>query len=421
MRRSFTAAIVVAAIAAVIAPMPGQAQSDYPNRVVKIVVPYAAGSVPDILVRALTPGLSGRLGQQFIVENRAGGSGALGTASVARAEADGYTVLFAPAVVLSVLPQARNDTGYKPDSLVPVCQTFVNTMGLAVRPEFADQDHRRLGRCGKAEARRAELRPSRRHDHSASRGRGIPAGRRRSTSRTSRSAADRRPLTELLAGRIDVRVDRHGTEVGQNIRVIGVFGEKRLAYLPDVPTVKEQGYDVSPGELRRLAGAACNASADLVQALLGLCRSGKERSVCDDRQERRPARRLFRRRGGVPAASRARHREQGARALASQDAIKRTPARGRGSQLTHARGSLLRRSRQRVHLRQRVRRCRLVLDRIGRLLHRSIDRAALLRSDNRRVDRRFVGAEILEQHRPSWVYSLLKQVHGPATRIARAP
>jgi cytochrome P450 len=56
----------------------------------------------------------------------AGGSGALGTASVVRAEANGYTVLFAPAVVLSVLPQSRNDTGYRHDSLVPVCQTFVN-------------------------------------------------------------------------------------------------------------------------------------------------------------------------------------------------------------------------------------------------------------------------------------------------------
>ena len=103
---------------------------------VKIVVPYGAGSVPDILARALAPGLSSRLGQQFIVENKAGGSGALGTASVARADADGYTLLFAPAVVLSVLPQARNaDAGYKPDSLVPVCQTFVNTMGLVVRPD----------------------------------------------------------------------------------------------------------------------------------------------------------------------------------------------------------------------------------------------------------------------------------------------
>ncbi len=108
MRRSFTTAVVAAAIAAVIAPMPSHAQSDYPNRVVKIVVPYGAGSAPDILVRGLAPGLSSRLGQQFIVENKAGGSGALGTASVVRAEADGYTLLFAPAVVLSVLPQARN-------------------------------------------------------------------------------------------------------------------------------------------------------------------------------------------------------------------------------------------------------------------------------------------------------------------------
>jgi len=130
MFRTFLATITLAAPAIVVAPLPSHAQSDYPNRIVKIVVPYGAGTVPDILARALTTGLSGRLGQQVIVENKAGGSGALGTAWVVRAEADGYTVLFAPAVVLSVLPQSRNDTGYRHDSLVPVCQTFVNTMGL---------------------------------------------------------------------------------------------------------------------------------------------------------------------------------------------------------------------------------------------------------------------------------------------------
>ena len=57
MRRSFTTAIVVVAVAAGIAPRPSLAQSDYPNRVVKIVVPYGAASAPDILVRALAPGL----------------------------------------------------------------------------------------------------------------------------------------------------------------------------------------------------------------------------------------------------------------------------------------------------------------------------------------------------------------------------
>ena len=107
MRRTITAAIAIAAIAAVTAPHPGQAQGDYPNRVVKVVNPFGAGSAPDILVRALVTGLSSRLGQQFIVENRVGGSGAVGTASVVRADADGYTLLFAPALVLSVVPQAR--------------------------------------------------------------------------------------------------------------------------------------------------------------------------------------------------------------------------------------------------------------------------------------------------------------------------
>src|SRR3981189_2663429 len=107
MFRTFLATITLAAPAITVAPLPSHAQSDYPNRIVKIVVPYGAGTVPDILARALTTGLSGRLGQQFIVENKAGGSGALGTASVVRAEADGHTGLFSPAGGRSRLPPAR--------------------------------------------------------------------------------------------------------------------------------------------------------------------------------------------------------------------------------------------------------------------------------------------------------------------------
>ncbi len=125
-----TAVMLTAALAG-----PALAQGDYPNRVAKIVNPYVAGSTTDILARALAAGLSSRLGQQFIVENRAGAGGALGTAGVARSDPDGYTLLFAPALVLSVHPQDRSDTGYKPDALIPVCQAFVNAMALAVRPE----------------------------------------------------------------------------------------------------------------------------------------------------------------------------------------------------------------------------------------------------------------------------------------------
>jgi tripartite-type tricarboxylate transporter receptor subunit TctC len=245
MFRTFLATIILAAPAITVAALPSHAQSDYPNRIVKIVVPFAAGTVPDILARALTTGLSGRLGQQFIVENKAGGSGALGTASVVRAEADGYTVLFAPAVVLSVLPQSRNDTGYRHDSLAPVCQTFVNTMALAVRPDSP------IKSIGDLVATAKQKPGALNYGHP-----GITSIPHLAMEEFVQASAidikdipfrsGPQTIAELLAGRIDVLSMVIGTEVGQNIRIIGVFGEKRLANLPDVPTLKEQGYNVSP-------------------------------------------------------------------------------------------------------------------------------------------------------------------------------
>ena len=118
--RVFALAVVMAASLV----LPAQAQQDYPNRTVTVVNPTQAGATTDVLARALVVGLAGRLGQQFVVVNRTGASGAIGTASVARAAADGYTLLFGAVYVLSVLPAARSaDIGYEAQALVPVCQT----------------------------------------------------------------------------------------------------------------------------------------------------------------------------------------------------------------------------------------------------------------------------------------------------------
>jgi len=246
MRGSFITAAVTVAFTAIIMPAPGQAQSDYPNRVVKIVNPYGAGSAPDILVRALVTNLSSQLGQQFIVENRVGGSGAVGTASVVRADPDGYTLLFAPALVLSVLPQARGaDAGYKPDSLTSICQTFVNTMGLVVRPDSPIKTIADLVAAAKQKPGQLN------YGHP-----GVSTIPQLAMEEFQQAAgieikdipfrSGPQSMTELLGGRLDVVSLVMGTEVGQNIRVIGVFSEKRIATFPDVPTIKEQGYDVTP-------------------------------------------------------------------------------------------------------------------------------------------------------------------------------
>src|SRR5262245_10706757 len=245
MFRTFLAAVTMAAPAIAVAPLPSHAQTNYPNRLVKIVVPYGPGTIPDIFARALTTGLSGRLGQQFFVENRVGGSGALGTVSVVRAEADGYAVLFAPALVLSVLPQSRNDAGYRHDSLVPVCQTFVNTMGLAVQPDSP------IKSIGDLVATAKQKPGALNYGHP-----GVMTIPHLAVEEFMQAAAidikdipfrsGPQTIAELLAGRIDIASIVIGTEVGQNVRIVGVFGEKRVASLPDVPTFEEQGYNVSP-------------------------------------------------------------------------------------------------------------------------------------------------------------------------------
>jgi tripartite-type tricarboxylate transporter receptor subunit TctC len=261
--------IPVVTLAAIIASVPARAQTDYPNRVVKIVTPFAAGSIPDIFARALAPGLASRLGQQFIIENKPGASGALGTASAARADADGYTLLVAPAVVISVLPQARGDTGYKPDAFIPVCQTFLNTMALAVRMESS------IKNVGDLVAAARQKPGALNYGHP-----GVMTIPHLAMEEFLQAAAieikdipfrsGAQTVTELLAGRIDVVSLVVGTEVGQNIRLIGVFGEKRLEGAPDLPTVKEQGFDVSPASFGGLLAPAAT-SAPVMRKLTQAC------------------------------------------------------------------------------------------------------------------------------------------------------
>ena len=147
-----------------------------------------------------------------------------------------------------MLPQSRNDTGYRYDSLVPVCQTFVNTMGLAVRPDSP------IKSIGDLVATAKQKPGVLNYGHG-----GVMTIPHLAMEEFMQAAAidikdipfrsGPQTIAELLAGRIDILPLVIGAEVGQNIRIIGVFGEKRLAHLPDVPTFKEEGYDVSPTSL----------------------------------------------------------------------------------------------------------------------------------------------------------------------------
>lgn len=123
----------LAALAALMAmPAFAEPEAAYPSRLIQIVNPFPPGSTTDGLARGLARGLSTRLGREFIINNKPGASGGIGALAVATAEPDGYTLLFAPALVLSVIPVDQRSIGYSPADFVPVCRTFVNQMVLAV-------------------------------------------------------------------------------------------------------------------------------------------------------------------------------------------------------------------------------------------------------------------------------------------------
>jgi tripartite-type tricarboxylate transporter receptor subunit TctC len=92
---------------------PAQAQSDYPNKPITLVVPLPPGGTNDIMARAVADKMSAALGQQVVVENRpAGGSGTVASRAVARGPADGYTLLLAYTTTLATAPNILPNVGY---------------------------------------------------------------------------------------------------------------------------------------------------------------------------------------------------------------------------------------------------------------------------------------------------------------------
>jgi tripartite-type tricarboxylate transporter receptor subunit TctC len=193
---------------------------------------------------------------------------------VARATADGYRLLFAPALVVSVLPAVRPEPGYMPQALTPVCQTFVNAMAVVVR---ADSSLSSLSDLVRA-AREAPGGLKYGHPGPAT----IPHLAMEELLDTASVeviavafAGDPAVLEGLRAGQADVAAVVLGSAaaaaaVDQNLRVIGIFAEERQRAFPDVETVKEQGFEVSPTSFGGLLAPA-RTPPQIVSRLAGAC------------------------------------------------------------------------------------------------------------------------------------------------------
>jgi tripartite-type tricarboxylate transporter receptor subunit TctC len=112
------------------------AQASYPTRPVTIMVPFAPGGSTDFVARLLAQGLTTRLGQQFIVDNRAGASGTTGMAWLARARPDGYTIGVVPNGTFAMAPNMFPNLPYDSrKGFEPIGMLASNAMFISVRPD----------------------------------------------------------------------------------------------------------------------------------------------------------------------------------------------------------------------------------------------------------------------------------------------
>lgn len=137
---------LLAALALVALPsVEASAQATYPEKAVRIIVPFPAGGATDILARLLAERLSSAWGKPVVVENVSGAAGATGTNQAAKAAADGYTLLAAVGTTTTLLPHLRGDLPYDPlrdFAAVTLIASFPNL--LVVRPAVPANDVRQL-------------------------------------------------------------------------------------------------------------------------------------------------------------------------------------------------------------------------------------------------------------------------------------
>lgn len=244
-----TSARLAAIAIAALAPFFASAQSEYPNKVVTMVVPFPPGGVADITARPLAEAMTRLLKQPVVVENRAGAGGGVGMQYVARAKPDGYTILMALSSI-SIIPEADKVLGRDPmfalNQLVPVARITADPTVLAVR---ADSPYKSVADLVAAAKKSPGSIP-----YGSSGNYGTMHVPMEMLANVAGVRFLHIPFTgagpavvALLGGQVEALSTGPSTILGYvkagKIRVLATWGDARHPALPDVPTLKELGYD----------------------------------------------------------------------------------------------------------------------------------------------------------------------------------
>ncbi len=224
---------------------PAAAQTSYPDRAIRLVVPFPPGGSTDVLARVMAEALRAEFNQPVIVENKPGAAGNIGGDFVARAPADGYTLLAAAAGPTVINPHLYSKMSFDPaKDLVPVTQLVIDHNVMAIHPSIPATNVQEFVTWAKANPAKAIC---------ASPGSGTPAhlacelfNQRTGTAMTHVPYKGSGPaVADLIAGHAAVMIDNMPALLPHarngRLRALAVSGEQRATGAPELPTVIESG------------------------------------------------------------------------------------------------------------------------------------------------------------------------------------
>ena len=232
------------ALASIAFAAPLTAQQDYPNRPIRVVVPFSPGGAVDGPMRVIAQGLSKRLGQQVVVENKPGAGATIGSEMVAKSPADGYTLLLASQTNAISASMYRNLTFDPVDDFAPIALIGREPGVVVVHPSLPVNSLQELIAYVKA-------RPGKIDYASSGNGSGQHLFMALLASMTGMQLnhvpyrGSGQATTDLLAGVVPISIPGTAGMVGHikggKLRALAVTGIKRSPQLPDVATIDESG------------------------------------------------------------------------------------------------------------------------------------------------------------------------------------
>ncbi|CAN7772577.1 tripartite tricarboxylate transporter substrate-binding protein [Variovorax sp. LjRoot290] len=207
----------------------------------RLIVPFPAGTAPDILARMYSEQLGRALGQPFYVENRPGASGNLGAEAVAKATPDGYTLLYAFNQIPTMNPHLFSKLAYDPlKDLAPISQTLTTAYVILANKDFPADDLAGIARYAKAHP--GELAYASYGPGTASH-LGFELIQDRTGTRMLQVPYKQLPLSDVIGGQVSMFIEPLPSGIGfaqsGKVKAVAVTSPVRSSQLPNVPTLAE--------------------------------------------------------------------------------------------------------------------------------------------------------------------------------------